>query len=79
MLLEAIRTPDEIILRTDKSACKSGIRIIEANTIPTTIASTILRERKIAIGRRMTKPEIKQRRSVDFLISSNTAITHGIG
>jgi|TARA_B000000565_G_scaffold59872_1_gene39645 hypothetical protein len=79
MLLEAIRTPDESILRTDKSACKSGIRIIEDNTIPTSIASTILRERKIAIGRRMTNPEIKQRRSVDFLISSNTAITHGIG
>ena len=29
MLLEAIKTPDEIILRTDKSAWKSGIRIIE--------------------------------------------------
>ena len=79
MLLEAISTPDEIILRTDKSACKIGTRIIEDNTTPTTIVSTILRERNMAIGRRMTKPDIKQRRSVDFLISSNTVITHGIG
>ena len=79
MLLQAISTPDEIILRTDKSACKIGIRIIEDNRIPKTIICIIFRVKTMAIGRRITKPKIKERRSIDFLISSNTAITHGIG
>jgi hypothetical protein len=52
--------------------------MIEDNKIPTNIVLTILREKNTVIGRRTMNPMTKQRRSVDFLISSNTAITHGL-